>query len=117
MTEYIPPFDDDSNDADDAVYQTEFDPITDRVSEELLKAVATLNDADPTELTVLSEFVDPEALDALFGPRASKDPRDSNGHILFNYDSYYVKVESDGQITFHQPMSESNTDHALIEDD
>ncbi|SIR92494.1 hypothetical protein SAMN05421858_4576 [Haladaptatus litoreus] len=91
--------------------------MTDSVSEELLKAVATLNDADPIELTVLSEFIDPEALDALFGPRASEVPRDTNGRVLFNYDSYYVKVESSGQITFHQPISESKTDHSLHEDE
>ncbi|WP_458191072.1 HalOD1 output domain-containing protein [Haladaptatus sp. NG-WS-4] len=106
MTDHTPPFDDDHEQQDDETYQTEFDPSTDSVSEELIKAVATLNDADPTELALLSEFVDPDALDALFGPRASETPRVPNGHVLFNYDAYHVKVDSSGQITVHQSNSE-----------
>ncbi|GKZ14086.1 HalOD1 output domain-containing protein [Haladaptatus sp. T7] len=111
MTEH-PPSDDEHKQTDDAAYQTEFDPRTDNVSEELIKAVATLNDADPTELALLSEFVDPEALDALFGPRAAGEPRETNGHVLFNYDTYHVRIDSSGQITVHQSDSELDNDHS-----
>ena len=106
MTDHTPPFDDDHEQEDDEAYQTEFDPKTDKVSEELIKAIATLNDADPTELALLSDFVDPEALDALFGPRTADKPRETNGHVLFNYDTYRVRIDSSGQITFHQSKSE-----------
>ncbi|WP_227356102.1 HalOD1 output domain-containing protein [Haladaptatus salinisoli] len=111
MTNHTPPSDDVDDHADDAAYQTEFDPTTDSVCEELITAVATLNDVDPTELALLSDFVDPEALDALFGPRATGNPREANGHILFNYDAYHVKVDSNGQITLHQPEFGSGNDH------
>ncbi|MCO8244687.1 MULTISPECIES: HalOD1 output domain-containing protein [unclassified Haladaptatus] len=112
MTNHTPPSDDEDDHADDAAYQTEFDPTMDSVSEELITAVATLNDADPTELAPLSEFVDPEALDALFGSRAAGDPRETNGHVLFNYDAYHVKVDSSGQITVHHSESSSDGEHS-----
>ncbi|MFH5802113.1 HalOD1 output domain-containing protein [Haladaptatus sp. CMAA 1911] len=117
MTEHTPPSDDDHEQRDDDVYQTEFDPITDSVSEELIRAVATLNDADPAELALLAEFVDPEALDALFGPRAAGDPREAKGHVLFTYDADHVKVDSSGQITVHQSDSESDRQRSPREED
>lgn len=109
MTNHTPPSDDADDHADDEAYQTEFDPTTDSISEELIKAVATLNDADPTELALLSDFVDPEALDALFGPRAAAGPRETNGHVLFKYDAYHVKVDSSGQITVHHSAPSSDS--------
>ena len=115
MTERIPPSDDEQDKRDDEAYQTEFDPITDSVSEELIRAVATLNDADPTELALLSKFVDPEALDALFGPRDSEIPRETNGHVLFKYDTYHVRVDSNGRITIHQSEFESESDRSTNE--
>ncbi|SIR63511.1 hypothetical protein SAMN05421858_3033 [Haladaptatus litoreus] len=108
MTEH-PHSNDEHKQTDDAAYQTEFDPITDSVSEELVRAIATLNDADPTELALLWEFVDPEALDALFGPRAAGNPRETNGRVSFTYDAYHVRIDSSGQITFHQSESESES--------
>ncbi|KZN22537.1 hypothetical protein A4G99_18880 [Haladaptatus sp. R4] len=112
MTDHTPPSDDDHEQEDDAAYQTEFDPITDSVSEELITAVATLNDADPTEVALLSDFVDPEALDALFGARAAEKPREPNGHVLFNYDAYHIKVDSSGQITVHHSESSSDSEQS-----
>jgi Halobacterial output domain 1 len=117
MTDHTPPSDNDHEQEDDEAYQTEFDPITDSVSEELIKAIATLNDADPTELALLSDFVDPEALDALFGPRAADKPRETNGHVLFNYDAYCVRIDSSGQITVHQFESESASERSPDETD
>ncbi|GKZ15995.1 HalOD1 output domain-containing protein [Haladaptatus sp. T7] len=109
MTEH-PHSNDEHKQTDDAAYQTEFDPITDNVSEELIRAIATVNDADLTELALLSEFVDPEALDALFGPKAGETPRDTNGRVSFTYDAYRVRINSSGQITFHQTESEPESD-------
>ncbi|WP_231188232.1 HalOD1 output domain-containing protein [Haladaptatus sp. DYF46] len=111
MTEH-PPSDEHVQKENEA-YQTEFDPISDSVSEELVKAVATLNDADPTELSLLSELVDPEALDALFGPKAGDTLRETNGHVLFTYDAYHVRVDSNGQITVHQSDSDGDSKRSL----
>ncbi|WP_227377189.1 HalOD1 output domain-containing protein [Haladaptatus halobius] len=93
MTNHTPPNDENRDESDDDTYQTEFDPLTDSVSEELIKAVATLNDADPAELALLAEFIDPEALDALFGPRPNDTPRDTDGRVVFDYDAYHVRKE------------------------
>jgi hypothetical protein len=77
----------------------EFDPSTDSASEELIKAVATLNDADPTELPLLADFIDPEALDVLFSPLVDGTPRGTGGQVEFTYDAYNVTVDSRGMIT------------------
>lgn len=102
MTERKSPSDDEDKQRDTVVCQTEFDPATDCASEAVIRAVAILNDVDPTDLAPLSEVVDPDALDALFAPNASGISRNTNGHILFNYDAYYVRVDSSGQITVQQ---------------
>ncbi|RBI59835.1 hypothetical protein DMJ13_21370 [halophilic archaeon] len=83
-----------------------FDPTTDSVSEEFINAVATLNDADLTELTLLADFIDPEALDALFGPQMDGTLRETDGEIEFNYEGYHVTVDSCGTIDIHHAESE-----------
>ncbi|GAA0196088.1 HalOD1 output domain-containing protein [Haladaptatus pallidirubidus] len=85
-----------------------FDPIADSVSEELITAVATLNDTDPAELVLLADCIDPDALDALFKPRMDGTPRETNGQVEFTYDSYHVTVDSGGTITLE--YAESTTD-------
>ncbi|WP_135806649.1 HalOD1 output domain-containing protein [Halorussus marinus] len=95
----------DSNTENSTTYQTTCNPEEESVSEELISAVAALNDAEPAELAVLSNFIDPEALDALFGPRSSGIPRTTDGQVQFKYDSYTVQVETDGTITLHEPES------------
>ncbi|MFH5801600.1 HalOD1 output domain-containing protein [Haladaptatus sp. CMAA 1911] len=102
MTERKSPSDDEDKQRDTVVCQTEFDPTTDCASETVIRAVAILNDTDPTDLTPLSEVVDPDALDALFAPKASEIPRNTNGYIKFNYDAYYIRVDGSGQITVQQ---------------
>lgn len=85
--------DTDKNADDEAnnVYHLSYEPATDSVSEELLQAVATLNDADPSELALLIDTIDPEALDALFQAR-------SNGRVIFEYEDYRIRVTADGTI-------------------
>lgn len=77
---------------------TEFDLSTDSASEELIKTVATLNDVDPTELPLLADFIDPEALDALFKPREDGTPRGTSGQVEFTYNAYHITVDSRGTI-------------------
>jgi hypothetical protein len=87
---------------------TEFDPSTDSASEELIKAVARLNDADPTELPLLADFIDPEALDALFRPREDGTPRGTDGQVEFTYNAYHVTVDSRGMINLSPHRSAGN---------
>lgn len=90
-------------------HSTEFDPITDSVSEELIRAVATLNDADPVELPRLADYIDPEALDTLFRPLLDGTPRGTSGSVEFFYDSYHVTVESRGVIDLSPHGPEANS--------
>ncbi|WP_435158885.1 HalOD1 output domain-containing protein [Haladaptatus sp. DFWS20] len=117
MTNHTPPNDETRDESDDNAYETEFDPLTDNVSEELIKAVATLNDADPAELALLTEFIDPEALDALFGPRPDETPRDTDGRVMFEYDAYHVRIDSSGKISLHRTEAESDSERSLSDDD
>ena len=117
MTNHTPPTDEHPDESDDDTYQTEFDPLTDNVSEELIKAVATLNDADPTELALLAEFIDPEALDALFRPRPDETPRDTDGRVVFNYDAYHVRIDSSGTISLHHTEPETDSERSPSDDE
>ncbi|MCO8244787.1 MULTISPECIES: HalOD1 output domain-containing protein [unclassified Haladaptatus] len=90
-------------------YSTEFDPITDRASEELIRAVATLNDVDPIELPCLANYIDPEALDTLFRPLLDGTSRGTSGKMEFSYDSYHVTVESRGVINLSSHGTETNS--------
>ena len=100
---------DETNDQPDSDrHRITVETATDDISTELVEAVATLNDADLDELAVLSEFVNPDALNTLFGPQVDGTPRDTDGHVVFTYDSHHVRVDSDGTITLHQ--GEPNAD-------
>ena len=105
MTDYQPIRDSDheQNVADQPVHHATFDPETETVGEQLVKAVATLKDADPTEVDCLADYVDPDALDELFGPQADGTPRDTDGRVIFTYDEYTVHIHSDGTIAIYSP--------------
>lgn len=78
------------------IHSTEFDPSTDSASEELIKTVATLNDVDPTELPLLADFIDPEALDALFSPRDDGTPRGVGGQVEFTMTRITLRSTAEG---------------------
>lgn len=80
-------------------YRHTFDRETDRVSEELIRAVAVLNDADPTELAVLADAVDPEALDALIRSATERPRQTGEVRVVFDYHDRRIEVESDGTIS------------------
>jgi hypothetical protein len=69
------------------------------VSQALVETIAAREDVDPTELPVLAEPVDPEALDELFGPRVDGSQREVVGRIELEYDDYRVTVTTDGTFT------------------
>lgn len=75
---------------------THRDPVEDRASTAVLRAVASAEDVDPVELDArLHEAVDPESLDSLF--RAGTD-----GLIQFPYCGYDVSVHDDGRVTLEE---------------
>lgn len=80
------------------LHQHTFDPATDSVSEELVYAVAEANDAEPTELAILSNVVDPDALDSVFRARSDGQGR-TTGQIVFTYEGHPVEITADGIIT------------------
>jgi hypothetical protein len=96
-------FDQQRNSSDQQRHRTTFDPETDTVSEELVEAVAAFNDADPDELAILADFIDPDALDALFRPRPDGTLRNTNGRVRFEYDDAVVRIQTDGKITLRKP--------------
>lgn len=57
----------------------------------VIHAVAEHSGTDPTDLPPLYEAVDPDALDALFGPTAADDTREG-GEVSFIYAGYRVRV-------------------------
>jgi hypothetical protein len=88
---------------ENTVYDGSFDPQHDSVSEAVLVAVGSLIETDPVDLPHLSEYIDPEALDALFGPRLSGPPRRSDGRIVFTYLEFVVCVCSRGSLVINDP--------------
>ena len=67
------------------------------MSETVIMAVAALTDSEPTELDPLYDFVDPDAIDALFRHAATRDRR-TNHRLSFLYHGYDVRIRCDGAI-------------------
>lgn len=67
------------------------------VSIAVVHAIAAHRDVDPTDLPPLYEWVDPDALDALFQPTRAGGPR--RGRLEFAYDGQTVTVDSTGEVT------------------
>lgn len=81
----------------------------DSVSRTVIETVAALEDSDPTELPVLANVVDPDALDDLFGPRFDGDRREVEGRIEFDYGGYRVTVGADETFTV-RPVADDGED-------
>lgn len=69
------------------------DAFDDGVSIAVVTAVAARRGVEPTELPPLYEWVDPDALDALFEPTTTGGPR--RGRLSFTYDGHEVVLECD----------------------
>ncbi|MDS0473853.1 HalOD1 output domain-containing protein [Natrinema sp. 1APR25-10V2] len=61
------------------------------ISVAVVTAVARRRGADPTDLPPLYEWIDPDALDALFSPTRRGGSRD--GRLEFTYDGHEVAVD------------------------
>lgn len=64
----------------------------------VLRAVSAVEDRDPRSLRPLTDVVDPDALDALFGARDDGTPR-SGGRLTFVYSRSRVTVENGEYLT------------------
>jgi Halobacterial output domain 1 len=68
-------------------------PLTVVVAE----AIANYDGQPVEESDPLFEYINPDALDALFAPTWTGTPR--GGSVSFRYDSYWVTVSSDRSVT------------------
>jgi hypothetical protein len=66
-------------------------------SEAVIRVLAAAEGVEPTELDLLYDFVDPEALDSLLNKSVTSDGQPTV--IEFGVLDYRVVVSSDGQIT------------------
>ena len=68
------------------------------VNTAVVRAVSIVDGREPSSLPLLNSVVDPDALNRLFGPTASDEPR-PGGLVRFVYDRYLVTVENGEYIT------------------
>lgn len=66
-------------------------------TEAVVQALSSATETPETELKPIYAAVSPDALDSLFGPHGNATS-DSEGHVVFEYDAYRVRVESDGTV-------------------
>jgi hypothetical protein len=83
-------------DGDEPVVQTRYS-CNEKASEEVIRALAVAEDVRPTELDLLYESIDPEALDSLLGDPVIDDEPPTR--IEFGVLDYLVVVSSNGRIT------------------
>ena len=80
------------------------------ITERLTQRVANTTNSDPSELPVLYDHIDPDALDVLI-------KRMSDGEISFTYAGCEVTVESDGSIRLHEHHTGVTMDRTAVSDD
>lgn len=73
------------------------DGIYESVSIAVVSAVATHRGTDPTDLPPLYEWIDPDALDALFAP--TRRDGDRAGRLEFTYDGHTIAVDCSDSMT------------------
>lgn len=67
-----------------------------RPSRAVVTTVATVEETGPIELAPLGNVIDPDALDAMFGPRENAT---FDGRVSFDYCGYEVSVHAGGEVT------------------
>lgn len=68
------------------------------VSTAVVHAVSAVDGRDPCSIPLLSEVVDPDALDLLFAPTFTGKPR-AGGRISFVYNDCRVTIHNDEYLT------------------
>lgn len=79
-------------------YRTEYDWSRVSPSTAVLELVASISDEDPVDLEPLYDYVDPDALDALFDP----DRGGPASSVTFEFDVDTVTVHGDGTVAVHR---------------
>ena len=74
------------------------------VATAVVEAIAETTGAGVTAFA-LSEYVDPDALNALFRPRPNGAPR-ATGRVSFPVEGHRVVVRADGEILVYPPSDE-----------
>jgi hypothetical protein len=72
----------------------------DSVSTTILTAVVEYSNRDPDELTPFYEYMDPDALDALFMLNSDGTPS-SAATFTFSFEGYRIDITADGQLLIH----------------
>nr|WP_254525448.1 HalOD1 output domain-containing protein [Natrinema caseinilyticum] len=78
-------------------WTTTFDTETERPTKATVTAVAAALEANPLELSPLSDSVDPDALDSLI-EHAQREADTGTHEVWFSYEGVDVGVRSDGRI-------------------
>lgn len=78
------------------VFHVPFDPTSDDVVEVVVRAVAVIQNVEPTELPPLENAVDPDALSAIFGSDSEASTTDVQ--VTFVYEGLEITVNSDGNV-------------------
>lgn len=63
----------------------------------VIRAVAAVNETDPTRMRPLYEAIDPDALDHLFASTSRRSTPLSHGFVSFRYGDCDVTVYGDGR--------------------
>lgn len=80
------------------------------IASKIVSAVAEQEGTDPAELEPsLYDRIDPEALNALFAPTETGQPR-SGGHVEFTYCGHDVRAYSDGRVRIRDATDSAASD-------
>lgn len=85
---------------DSAEYRHEWSAET-PTSVAVVEAIASVTGREPTEITPLHEYIDPDALDSLFetSERSGRSP----SVVSFPFEDYHVVVRGTGEIIVYPP--------------
>lgn len=89
-------------DAASGTYRATYAVDGDSPSVRVLEAVAAVRETEPTQLAPLDEYVEPDALDAVFTPTRSTPG--THGSLSFGYEGLLVVVHSDGEIELREQV-------------
>ncbi len=89
-------------DAESGIYRTTYDIARESLSVRVLEAVAAIRNTDPTDLDPLDEYIDPDSLNSIFEPTATKSG--THGSLSFAYEGLLVIIHSDGEVELREEV-------------
>ena len=87
-------------DEESGSYRTRYADNWENPSVRVLEAVAAIRNTDPTDLDPLDEYVDPDALNAVFQPTRANPG--THGSLSFGYEDLSITVHSDGDVELRE---------------